>query len=75
MNELVGQISRDWGSVCRRGWIVRGGLLVAGSVVVVVELFALTLVSVTPLELKCEKKFKRLLYFFSFLFYLSYFKN
>jgi hypothetical protein len=56
MNELVGQISRDWGSVCRRGWIVRGGLLVAGSVVVVVELFALTLVSVTPLELKCEKK-------------------
>ena len=72
MNELVGQISRDWGSVCRRGWIVRGGLLVAGSVVVVVELFALTLVSVTPLELKCEKKVSKIFVFVFFSIFRTY---
>jgi hypothetical protein len=61
------------GCVCWWGWDVGGLLVLAGSVVVVVELFALSLVTVTPLELKSDgmkirDDFKSTKHFFKIFF-------
>ena len=54
MNELLGRaVGRDGWCVGRWGWGIGWlGLVLSGSVVVVVEHLALALVSVSPLELK-----------------------
>ena len=53
MNDLLCRsVGGNWGSVGRWGWGVGGLLVLAGSVVVVVEHLAVTLVAGTPLQLK-----------------------
>ena len=55
MNELLcGAVGGNWGSVGRWGRGVGGLLVLAGSVVVVVEHLTLALVAVAPLQLQPE---------------------